>query len=125
MATKKLSVVNTHHNPVIDWVVVTLDGHDYRLAFSFNALARAEAETGLDLLKTLNFTTGLNASTYRALLWCAMLLGQPETTIEDAGNLCSIQNLSKITDGIMKAYGLSMPAADPAELKKTEPTNQN
>jgi hypothetical protein len=101
---------------------LNLDGTEYKLAFDFNALSKAEDETGLDMLKAISFID-LSARQYRALLYASMLRAQPSTTIEDAGNLCTPANFGKITDAILQAYLVSNKPADSIEKKVETPNS--
>jgi hypothetical protein len=111
-------------NPTINWTKVNLNGIEYKLCFDFNALAKAEEETGIDMLKAVRFDH-MTALQYRALLYCALLKNHPTLSIEDAGNLCTTAfengTLKTITDAILSAYGMSMPEPKEEQEKKDSP----
>jgi hypothetical protein len=118
------TVAGTASDPTIDYVKLSLNGKDYRLAFDFNSLAVAEQETGMDMLRAVRFEN-LSVLQYRALLYAALLKAQPTITITDAGNLCTMANLGKITDGILSAYGISMPPVTVEVEKKLKIQDPN
>ena len=101
-------------NPVARYSTITLKGIEYKLAFDFNALAQAEADTKLNLLSALDFI-GLDIQKYRALLYATMLKFQPEMTIEEAGALIGLDVMPRISEAIVEAWKLSMPDPEPGK----------
>jgi hypothetical protein len=104
---------------VLPKVKLSVDGVDYWLVYDFNALAEGEAQTGINLLQCLNFQN-LNATKIRGLLYAALLRLQPDTTIEDAGNLLGSADSSAVMNAIVEAYLGSQPKPEP----ETEPKNE-
>ena len=63
--------------------VLTLNGRDYPLRFSINALCCLEEKTGLSLaqLQSAQF------SCLRGLIWCGLMEAEKGLTLEGAGEL--------------------------------------
>ena len=63
--------------------ILTLNGRDYPLRFSINALCCLEEKTGLSLsqLQSAQF------SCIRGLIWCGLMEGEKGLTLEAAGEL--------------------------------------
>ena len=62
---------------------LTLNGREYALRFSVNALCCLEEKTG----KSLSDLQGSQLSCLRGLLWCALLETEAGLTLEQAGQL--------------------------------------
>ena len=106
------SVVSTAHDPTVSFVKLTLRGKDYLLSYSFNALAEAEALTGMNMFQGLNLQA-LTAVQLRAMLWTTMLTAQPDITLEEVGDLiASPTHCSLALAAIAKAWTASMPVPD-------------
>lgn len=108
---KPKTVAGTAADPTIRFATVELDGETYKFAFDFNAIAEAEAATGLNLIHGINafFRSDWNASQLRALLFASLHLGHPTLTLEDAGRLLRLDSINAITNGIIEAWRLSAP----------------
>ncbi len=63
--------------------VLTLNGRDYPLRFSINALCCLEEKTGMSLarLQSAQFTC------LRGLIWCGLMEAEKGMTLEAAGDL--------------------------------------
>lgn len=64
-------------------MIVTLNGKDYPLRFSVNALCCLEEKTGV----SLDRLQGSPMRCLRGLLWCGLTESRPDMTLEDAGQL--------------------------------------
>jgi hypothetical protein len=115
MAVK--SVAHTAIDPTIRFETLTIRGVEYKLAFTFNALAEAEAQTGGNVLQCFGRLSNLSAIELRSLLHASLLTAHPDMTVEHAGALVGLGNLPAIYVAIAKAFELSMPE----EEKKSEP----
>ncbi len=75
---------------------VTLNGKDYPLRFSVNALCCLEEKTG----KGLSDMQSGQLSCLRGLLWCGLREHFPEYALEDAGDLIDrhLQNGGTLED---------------------------
>jgi hypothetical protein len=119
--SKKKTVANTVVDPTIRFATIELGEESFKLAYSFNSIAECEAKTGVNLLEGLNDLNNINAAMLRGLLWSAMIVAQPDTTIEDAGNLITFKNKQTIYNGIVNAYLLSMPDWEESTEDPTTP----
>ena len=63
--------------------VLTLNGRDYPLRFSINALCCLEEKTGL----SLNRLQSAQFSCLRGLIWCGLMESERGLTLEAAGEL--------------------------------------
>jgi hypothetical protein len=105
----KKNVAGTAADPVIKFATLTLDGREYRLAYSFNAIAEAERAAGCNLLAGLENLSDLTALQLRGLLYGALMVSNPDITIEQAGAMIRLDTLDPVTAALAEAYGLSMP----------------
>lgn len=62
---------------------VTLNGREYPLRFSVNALCCLEEKTGV----SLSALEGCQLSCLRGLLWCGLMEACPDMTLPQAGDL--------------------------------------
>jgi hypothetical protein len=112
----KKSVANTAADPTIQFAELEIDGVKYKLAYSFNAIAEAEAVAGCNLLEGLrHMAVDVSAAQLRGMLYAAMTVAQPKVTLEQAGKLIRLDTLPAITLALGEAYYLSFP-----EQKKIE-----
>jgi hypothetical protein len=117
MASKKTTPAAL--KSVLPKVKLTVDEVDYWLVYDFNAMAEAETLTGLNLLQCLSFQS-LNATKVRGLLYAALLRLQPDTSLEDAGNLLGSTDSGVVMKAIGQAYLGSQPEPEP-EVKNDQP----
>ena len=64
-------------------MTVTLNGKEYPLHFTVNALCSLEEKTGL----RLDRLRGSSIACLRGLLWCGLMTSQPGLTLRQAGDL--------------------------------------
>jgi len=96
-------------DPTIRFEFLTLNGVEYKLCYTFNALAEAEAQTGGNVLQCFGKLNNLSAIELRSLFHAALLTAHPEITAEHAGALIGFNDLPKVVAAIAKAFELSMP----------------
>lgn len=90
------------HDPTLPNVKLEVGGKTYQLSYDFNAIVKAEQETGIDLLtKVLG---NVNATSLRGLLWAALLKDQPDITLEHAGGLILLSNIAVVRQAIVAAW---------------------
>ena len=84
--------------------ILSLNGRDYPLRFSINALCCLEEKTGLSLsaLQSAPF------SCLRGLIWCGLMEGEKGLTLDDAGDLLDAHLLS---GGDLQAVSDTLAAA--------------
>ncbi|MBR1585722.1 MAG: hypothetical protein IJ662_09300 [Clostridia bacterium] len=85
-------------------MTVTLNGVEYPLRFTVNALCCLEEKTG----KSLDQLQGAQMSCLRGLLWCGLMEANPAMTLQDAGDLITRHlqsggSLSALSDALAKA----------------------
>jgi len=110
------TVAGSRKDPTIQFATLTLDGQEYKLAYSFNAIAEAENRAGCNLLSGLQDLRDLNAQQLRGLLYAALSVAHPKITVEEAGDMIRLTTITTITDALAAAYILSLP-----EKKKSDP----
>lgn len=100
-------------NPFATHVTVHLD-EPRKMRFTMNSIAEAEALVGCTIIldgseqnvfKQLKAGRG-NIRFIRALLWAGLVPDNPEITVDEAGELITIDRLKEIQDGINKALRL-------------------
>ena len=125
MASKKVSVAGVPGvDPTLPRVPLVLNGKTHYLHFSFNAIAKAEELTGLNLLGSLDLQN-LNAIQYRALLYSTLLQEDPSITLERVGNMISLATLPAITVALVHAWTGSQPEiVETAKDEKANPTEE-
>ena len=93
--------------------VVPIDGTDYRLVYSFNAIAEAEERAKCNLLHGLSATllNTMTAGQLRGMFYAALRANHADLTIDQAGGLIRLDTLPGIVKAIGEAFVLSMPDA--------------
>jgi hypothetical protein len=95
--------------------------HAFRLSFDFNALARVEELTGLNVLSG-EIWAHLNPKTLGALFWGAILANHPEYNCEEGleivRSFMDAGNADQIAMAILDAFILSLPADKQAPMLK-------
>ena len=94
-------------DPTLPHVELILGGKTYHLCFDFNAIVRAEKETGLNLLRAA--LEAVNATNIRGLLWASLLHENPTLTIEHVGSFINYRNIAIINDAVRTAWFGSIP----------------
>lgn len=105
-------------HPTLSPVSLKLKGHEYQLCFDYNSLAVAEKVTGKSYLMGLSFEHA-TAAEVRALFYAALLMLQPDTTLEAAGALITPSNAPKVVKAIVDAY-IESHEPDEDELKNVQ-----
>lgn len=110
MSSKKsLSVAGKPgQDPALPRVPITLNGKKLHLVYDFNAIARAEELTGLNLFSTFDFSH-LSVTKFRAMLFASLLKENPEITIEECGDFITAKTLADITIKMVEAWHGSRP----------------
>jgi hypothetical protein len=118
----KKSVAGSSADPTIKFSTLTVDDQEFQLCFSFNSIALAEHHANCNLLHGLENLSDLSALELRGLLYAAMTLAKPDTTIEDAAKLIRLDTIGPVTMAIAEAYSLSLPKknTEPEPAKPTE-----
>lgn len=106
---KRNTVSGTTIDPTIEFAKLVVDENEYRMCYSFNSIALAEAHAGCNLLRGLESLTDLSAVQLRGLLYAALTVAHPEITIDDAGKMIRLDTIGPITEALAEAYTLSMP----------------
>jgi hypothetical protein len=107
-------------DPTLPRVPLKLGGNTYYLCFSWNALAKAEELTGMNLLRCFDLSN-VNARSLRALIFAAMLKHQPEITLEEVGDLLGIADSQAAFDALLKSWAESMPKPEKPEEGEENP----
>jgi|ERR1035441_6529830 hypothetical protein len=129
MATKK-SVAGSASDPLIQYSHLTVDGKEYSLAFSFNSIAEAERIASCNLLagatcvwNNLGDADKQGALMLRGLLYAALSVAHPGITLQEAGKLIRIENITDIVTALREAYLASIPEPKDDEPKKSVTEN--
>lgn len=89
-------------DPTLPNVELIVGGATFHLAYDFNAIIKAEKETGVNLLSSA--VGEINATSLRGLLWASLLPENPEMTIDQAGKLVKPWNIPTIRQAIVTAW---------------------
>ncbi len=119
MAKEKTVAGRPGIDPTLPDVSIEVAGKKYQLCYDFNAICQVYAETRVNLLE--GFELG-NPIVLRAMFWASVLKHQPKLTVEDAGSLVNADTIGAITEGLMLAWGGSLPeengkSADPTQAQ--------
>lgn len=104
-------------DPTVEYAVLTVDGKDYALAWSFRAIAASEALCRASLKSELNLMQGIasflldtaNAEHYLGLLHAALSLAYPNVGLAEVAQLIRIDTMPDIRLALIESYNLSMP----------------
>jgi hypothetical protein len=117
---RKNTVAGTEKDPNIQFAKLKLNGQEYKLAYSFNAIAEAESIAGCNLLAGLENLSSLSALQLRGLLYAGLAVAnlKPRISLEEAGAMIRLDTIGPITSALAEAYVLSMPEKkDPPEAE--------
>ena len=99
-------------NPERSEVAVTIDGTDYLLKFSTNAIIALETETGERAIPFMKrfAAQDVGMADVRVIVWAGLLDHQPETTLEDAGAVLDAARRDGVSlvEPVMEAFGLAL-----------------
>jgi hypothetical protein len=110
MASKKFSVAGKPgSDPTLPNVALTINEKVFQLCYDFNSIAEAENLTGINLLFSSMDFQNLDARKYRALLFAALLKGQPGITLDEAGALINNTTIPSILQALVEAWTGSHP----------------
>ena len=119
------------HNPTVRFANITIDETEYKLAFSFGALAKAEKQTGCNLLSGMVSASNVldtgfpGASVLLGMFWAALSVANPDMTLDDAGALITADNVAKVWEVVQEAQALSSKEYKPEEKKIEEVKTAN
>lgn len=95
-----------------------LDGVEYTLSFSINALCELEDAMGASVQEFApKLANGVDMRTARLLVWAGMRDHHEEVTVKEAGRIASAYGLPEIMGKITDAFQLAFPE-EPASGKK-------
>ena len=93
-----------------------------KLKFTLGSLCRLDQVTGKNALDGETWKEP-TTSDLRALLWAALLHENKNLTLEEVGDMISMEEIPEITQAILKAFQRSSPSED-SKKKSDEPTSQ-
>lgn len=99
-------------DPAVKFVPLVIDGREYKLAWSWWAIAKAEqACPGTNLMQGIAafLLNTANVTQHIAMLYAAMSLAQPAMTPEQVAQLFSFDVLPDIRIALIEAYNASVP----------------
>lgn len=97
-------------DPTLPDVELILGGKTYHLSYDFNAIVKAEKETGVNLLTAV--VGEINAQSLRGLLWASLLKDHPALTADEVGDFIQPTNIATIREAIVTAWFGSVPESD-------------
>ena|SRR5690242_11632775 len=108
------TVAGTPADPTARFVPLKLGGTTYRLCFDFDAIAKAEEMTGMQLLFGVDWSR-ITIVRARAMLVACMLKAHPDITPEKLTKYMTHKNMPKIQNALIDAWVNSTPDADDEE----------
>lgn len=125
-ATETVTVAGTPADPTARFVPLKLGGTTYQLCFDFDAIARAEEMTGMNLLFGVDWSK-VNVTRVRAMLLACMLKAKPDITADKLTRYINHRNMPKIQSALIDAWVNSTPEEDeeqnPPEPEPSPATN--
>ena len=119
-------------NPERSEVAVTIDGTDYLLKFSTNAIVALETETGERAIPFMKrfAAQDVGMADVRVIVWAGLLDHQPATTLENAGAVIDAARHEGVSlvEPVMEAFGLALVEVTggnpprPARSRRKKPT---
>lgn len=113
-ATETVTVAGTPADPTVRFVPLKLGGTTYQLCFDFDAIAKAEEMTGMNLLFGVDWSK-VNVVRTRAMLVACMLKAQPDITPEKLTKYITHRNMPRIQNALIDAWVNSTPDEDEEE----------
>jgi hypothetical protein len=108
MANRKNPAVPETQEPV----TLTLDGHDYPIAFGFNDLCAVESLVGSSAINEVG--RGMSLTFIRGMLVIALARSGRMVTLEEAGELLgSFENATRVGRTLLHAYKMSQARKKP------------
>ena len=98
-----------------------INGTTYTLEFDFNLLARAEQESGVNLMLGISHMNLASIGQLRGLLLGLLLKNHPKMTLETAGALFTTETLPKIAGAIAPLFPEADEPEPPVENPAQEP----
>ncbi len=116
---------NPEVDPTLPKIEIKLDGKSYFLCFTFEALAMAQAKLRaqgitVNLLHALDLSN-MDAERVVPLLYAALMTHKADITPVQVAKMVTLRNLGTIFEGIAQAYGASLAAPSPEEVKSDPP----
>lgn len=103
-------------------ISVELEGQNYTLALTLNAMVEVEALFSLSFDEVMTKAATGSATHLRAIIWAMLRRHHSSITIDQAGELVTGSNLGRLTRMIGQAVKASGP--DPADVPKNpDPTS--
>lgn len=102
------TVAGTPADPTVRYTPLELDGKTYHLCFDFDAVAKAEQMTGMELLFGVDWSK-ITAPRLRAMLTACALKAHPEITPAQLTRHIRHKNLLKIQTALVDAWVNSTP----------------
>lgn len=97
-------------DPTLPNVELVIGGKTLKLCYDFNAVVKAEEQTGLNLLSAV--VGNIDARSLRGLLWASVIREHPALTIEEVGKLIRPTSIATIRQAITSAWFGSLKDQD-------------
>jgi len=104
-------------------VSVEIGGKNYKLAYDFNEIVKAEKESGVNLLHGLVDLAAMSAAQLTGLLCAAMRAADPKSniTVAQVSQLLQYESIFPFSDALAKSILLSLPKKAKVEPPADEP----
>ena len=108
------TVAGTTEDPTIQFTELTLGNKTYKLCYDFDAVAKAEALTGMALLAGVDWTN-ITLPRIRAMLYASALKADPKVTLGEFTKHITHRNILRIQIALADAWTESTPEKDEPE----------
>ena len=111
-------------NPHKGQVALNVDGREYTLSFSINALCELEDALGESvnaIAAQMGDGSKVRLKTIRTLVWAALRDHHPETSVEDAGEIIGAAGVPATMEAIGEAFAKAFPDVQEGKANGSRP----
>jgi hypothetical protein len=96
------------HDPLQKPAELVIGKKTYKLGFDFEAIAKAEAATGMSLIFGIDWSS-IGVKRLEGMLHASMSIYQPNITLEEIRSIIKPRNVKKIESALVEAWFLANP----------------
>jgi hypothetical protein len=114
------TVTNTTADPTIQFTSLTLGDKTYKLLYDFDAIATAEAVTGMSLLVGVDWSH-IGVRQIRAMLYASAKKAHPDVTLDEFTPFITPVNITRIERALVDAWVKNTKQVEPENPPMPEP----
>lgn len=118
------TVTNTTDDPTLQFTTLKLGDKTYRLIYDFDAIAMAEAITGMSLLVGVDWMK-IGVMQIRAMLYASARKAHPGVTVDEFTPYITPSNITKIEKALVDAWVKNTKRVEPENPPMPEPAPAN